>query len=74
MDPSETTPELPEADLVTFQVGEFAGLLIEAAVMGCLFWEAEKKVQSEFGYPLESKAARAQHVEATSGEEGGDTA
>ena len=59
---SDTKPELPEADLVTFQVGEFAGLLVEAAVVGCLLWEAEKKVQGEFGYPLEPKASRAQHA------------
>lgn len=62
MDPSETTPELPEADLVTFRVGEFAGLLIEAAVMGCLVWDAERKVQKDFGYALEPKAARAEHA------------
>lgn len=69
MDPSETTPELPEADLVTFRVGEFAGLLIEAAVMGCLVWDAERKVQVDFGYALEPKAARAAHA---SNADGGD--
>lgn len=61
------TPELPEADLVTFQVGEFARLLIEAAVMGCLIWEAEKKVQGDFGYSLEAKETRMQHA-STAGE------
>lgn len=69
MDPSETTPELPEADLVTFRVGEFAALLIEAAVLGCLVRDAEHKVQHDYGYALEPKAARAEH---TSTAEDGD--
>lgn len=68
MDLSETAPELPEADLVTFRVGEFAGLLIEAAVMGCLFWDGERKVQDEFGYALEPKAARAAFASDADGE------
>ena len=67
VDPSETTPELPEADLVTFRVGEFAGLLIEAAVMGCLVWDAEHKVQRDFGYALEPKSTRAAHTGNTDG-------
>lgn len=62
------TPELPESDLVSFRVGEFAGLLVEAAVMGCLFWEAERKVQDDFAYALEPKAARAAHASGISEE------
>jgi len=62
VDASQATPELPEADLVTFSVGQFGGLLVEAAVVGCLLWETERKVQEDFEYKLEPKAARQQHA------------
>lgn len=62
VDAQDTAPGLPEADLVLFCVGEFGALLVEAAVLGCLIWEAERRVQHEFGYRLEAKATRQQHA------------
>jgi hypothetical protein len=54
-------PTLPEADLVTFKVGGFGALLVEAAIMGCLLLDSERRVE-ELGYALESKADRAKHL------------
>ncbi|GBF90116.1 hypothetical protein Rsub_03249 [Raphidocelis subcapitata] len=62
VDASEATPVLPEADLVAFSVGGFSSLLVEAAVLGCLLWDVERRVQNEFGYALESRSAREEHV------------
>jgi hypothetical protein len=58
---SEAAPLLPEADLVAFSVGGFSSLLVEAAVLGCLLWHVEQRVQKEFGYALESRSAREEH-------------
>lgn len=66
-DPNEVTAELPEADLVSFRVGEFGALLVEAGVVGSLLWEAERKVQSTFNYKLEPKASRLKHVRGDEG-------
>jgi hypothetical protein len=62
VDASEATPVLPEADLVAFSVGGFSSLLVEAAVLGCLLRDVERRVQNEFGYALESRSAREEHV------------
>jgi hypothetical protein len=62
VDDTETTPDLPEADMVEFGVGPFGALLVEAAVIGCLLWDTEQMVQDEFGYRLEGKLARQEHV------------
>jgi hypothetical protein len=63
VDASKAAPELPEADLVTFSVGEFGGLLVEAAVIGSLLWEVERTVQEDYSYKLGPKAARQQQAE-----------
>ena len=58
---ADAAPKLPEADLVTFKVGGFGALLVEAAVVGCLLWESERRVE-KMGYSLESRAERAKHL------------
>ncbi|KAI8464230.1 MAG: hypothetical protein J3K34DRAFT_441173 [Monoraphidium minutum] len=67
----DVTLELPEADLVQFGVGPFGALLVEAAVLGVLLWEAEARVQGEFGYAMVGKAARAEHAAGGGGGGGG---
>jgi hypothetical protein len=59
---SEATPELPEADLVSFGAGPFGALLVEAAVIGCLLCDAERAVEDGFGYRLAPKATRQQQT------------
>ena len=62
MDPSELDTGLPEADLVSCQVGLFKSLLFEAAVFGALLRDAEEQVQQN-GYQLASYEQRRHHAQ-----------
>jgi hypothetical protein len=50
-------PSLPEADLLSFELGGFQRLLLEAGVFGFLMRRAEAQLQAG-GYQLASLAAR----------------
>ena len=51
---AEPCPEdqLPEPDLLRFQLSTYKQLLLEAAALGCILWEIEKLVMAA-GYPLQ---------------------
>ena len=44
---------LPEPDLVALQLSTLKQLLLEAAALGCMLWEAEKAVK-DTGYVLQA--------------------
>ena len=44
--------QLPEPDLLRFQLSGLKQLLLEAAAFGCLLWQCEKSVEAA-GYMLQ---------------------
>ncbi|KAF8060476.1 hypothetical protein HT031_004652 [Scenedesmus sp. PABB004] len=52
---------LPDADLVSFELGLFRRLLLEAAVFGAVLHGVEVELEAAHGYALSSRAEREAH-------------
>jgi hypothetical protein len=53
---------LPDANLVSFELGLFRRLLLEAAVYGAVLFGVEQNVEQQYGYKLACRREREAHA------------
>jgi hypothetical protein len=53
---------LPDADLVSFELGLFRRLLLEAAVYGAVLFGVEQQVEQQYAYKLACRREREAHA------------